>query len=50
MEVSADKCWDLVLHQEILNDDELAHCDVKPPRGVDGLEMFGLCSPLIIQV
>lgn len=52
MEVSADKCWELVLqrlNQEILKDAELAKCDVKPPHGINGLEMFGLCSPAVIQ-
>ncbi|KAI3495430.1 hypothetical protein L1887_37770 [Cichorium endivia] len=52
MEVSADKCWELVLqrlNQEILKDAELAKCDMKPPHGINGLEMFGLCSPAVIQ-
>ena len=53
MEVSADKCWELVLqrlNQEILKNSELASGDVRLPPGVNGLEMFGLSSPAIIQV
>ncbi|CAH1448629.1 unnamed protein product [Lactuca virosa] len=52
MEVSADKCWELVLqrlNQEILKNSELASGDVRLPPGVNGLEMFGLSSPAIIQ-
>ncbi|KAK9055964.1 hypothetical protein SSX86_027051 [Deinandra increscens subsp. villosa] len=49
MDVSADKCWKLVLqrlNQEIA---KLADQDLKPLHSINGLEMFGLSSPSIVQ-
>lgn len=49
MDVSADKCWRLVLqrlNQEIL---KLGNRALKPLHSVNGLEMFGLSSPPVIQ-
>lgn len=50
MDVSADKCWGMVLrrlNQEIV---KLENSALKPLDSVNGLEMFGLSSPPIIQV
>lgn len=52
MDVSADKCWELVLqrlNQEMLNGCNLANNAMKPLQSISGLEMFGLLSPAIIQ-
>ncbi|GJY89238.1 lysine-specific demethylase JMJ18, partial [Tanacetum coccineum] len=49
MDVSADKCWELVLqrlNQQIVNDCKL---DLEPIKRVDGLEMCGLSYPAIVQ-
>ncbi|KAK1420370.1 hypothetical protein QVD17_21906 [Tagetes erecta] len=49
VDVSPEKCWNLVLHrlnQEILKLDNQA---LKPLPSVNGLEMFGLSSSPIIQ-
>lgn len=51
MDVSADKCWELVLqrvNQQIVNDCKL---DLEPiKRVIDGLEMCGLSYPAVVQV
>ncbi|KAI3680889.1 hypothetical protein L6452_35668 [Arctium lappa] len=52
MDVSADKCWELVLqrlNQEMLKGCKLANHALKPLQSISGLEMFGLLSPAIIQ-
>ncbi|GKC86105.1 lysine-specific demethylase JMJ18 [Tanacetum coccineum] len=49
MDVSADKCWELVLqrlNQQIANDCKM---DLEPIKRVDGLEMCGLSYPAIVQ-
>ena len=51
MDVSADKCWELVLqrvNQQIVNDGKLGLEPIK--RVIDGLEMYGLSYPAIVQV
>ncbi|KVH89410.1 FY-rich, C-terminal [Cynara cardunculus var. scolymus] len=53
MEVSADKCWELVLqrlNQEMVKGCKLANHAMKPLGTISGLEMFGLLSPDIVQV
>nr|XP_043622742.1 probable lysine-specific demethylase JMJ14 [Erigeron canadensis] len=49
MDVSADKCWQQVLNrinQEIV---KLASDTLKPRQSLNGIEMFGLSSPPIMQ-
>ncbi|WOL12938.1 hypothetical protein Cni_G21707 [Canna indica] len=53
--VSASKCWDMVREranheiQKLSNLGTLNLPSLQPPGSVDGLEMFGLSSPTIIQ-
>lgn len=53
--VSATKCWDMVrerVNQEIRRQHNLGRVNLpslQPPGSLDGLEMFGLTSPKIIQ-
>jgi len=54
--VSATRCWDMV--RERVNNEIRRHHNsgkvnlltLQPPGSLDGLEMFGLTSPTIIQV
>ncbi|KAF6154777.1 hypothetical protein GIB67_032389 [Kingdonia uniflora] len=54
--MSAAKCWDMVrerVNQEIRKQHasgKMKLPPLQPPGGLDGLEMFGLTSPAIIQV
>ncbi|KAJ8497639.1 hypothetical protein OPV22_008191 [Ensete ventricosum] len=56
LHVSATKCWDMVrerVNQEIEKQQKMAMLNLpslQPPGSVDGLEMFGLLSPAVIQV
>jgi len=56
MHSSAAQCWDMVrkrLNQEITRQCNLGRQDLpplQPPGSIDGLEMFGLLSPSIVQV
>ncbi|XAR65571.1 hypothetical protein NMG60_11009733 [Bertholletia excelsa] len=53
--VSAQKCWEMVLqklNQEItrqMNAGKQALPPLRPPENINGLEMFGFRTPLIIQ-
>jgi hypothetical protein len=53
---SVDKCWELVqerLNQEIRRQRSLGKQNLpalQPPGSLNGLEMFGFTSPLVIQV
>ncbi|THU63305.1 hypothetical protein C4D60_Mb01t14380 [Musa balbisiana] len=55
LHVSATKCWDMVrerVNQEIEKQQKMATLNLpslQPPGSVDGLEMFGLLSPAVIQ-
>ncbi|XP_009391986.2 putative lysine-specific demethylase JMJ16 isoform X1 [Musa acuminata AAA Group] len=55
LHVSATKCWDMVrerVNQEIQKQQKMATLNLpslQPPGSVDGLEMFGLLSPAVIQ-
>ncbi|KAD3068867.1 hypothetical protein R6Q59_017139 [Mikania micrantha] len=49
MDVSAKKCWELVLHRLNQETMKLANQAIKPLHSINGLEMFGLSSPSIIQ-
>lgn len=54
--VSASKCWDLVrmrVNLEIMRQHNLGKTNLpslQPQGSLDGLEMFGLTSPTIMQV
>ncbi|XP_064993076.1 putative lysine-specific demethylase JMJ16 isoform X2 [Musa acuminata AAA Group] len=56
LHVSATKCWDMVrerVNQEIQKQQKMATLNLpslQPPGSVDGLEMFGLLSPAVIQL
>lgn len=56
MHSSATECWDVVrerLNQEITrqySQGKQGLPPLQPPGSVDGLEMFGLSSPSIVQV
>jgi histone demethylase JARID1 len=54
--VSPTKCWSMVrerLNMEIRKQVSMGRANLptlQPPGSVDGLEMFGLLSPVIVQV
>ena len=54
--VSPTKCWSMVrewLNMEIRKELSMGRANLptlQPPGPVDGLEMFGLLSPVIVQV
>ncbi|KAK9083200.1 hypothetical protein Scep_029671 [Stephania cephalantha] len=55
MHMSVYKCWDLVrekVNQEIRKQQKSGRVELpplQPPESINGFEMFGFCSPLIIQ-
>lgn len=56
MHVSAEECWEMVLkrlNQEIMAQRSLGQQGLPPAQSsssINGLEMFGFCSPAIVQV
>ncbi|KAJ0927447.1 putative chromatin remodeling & transcription regulator FYR family [Helianthus annuus] len=49
VDVSAEKCWKLVLHRLNQEIAKLANRALKPLHSINGLEMFGLSSPPIMK-
>ncbi|XP_071715250.1 lysine-specific demethylase JMJ18-like isoform X2 [Rutidosis leptorrhynchoides] len=49
IDLSADKCWKLLLERLNREIVKLENNALKPLRSVNGLEMFGLSSPPVIQ-
>lgn len=53
--VSASRCWDMVrerVNNEIKKQHNMGRLNLpllQPPGSIDGLEMFGLSSPTVIQ-
>lgn len=53
--VSAARCWELVrerVNQEIAKQHKLGRLNLpplQPPGSLDGMEMFGFSSPIIVQ-